>query len=545
MRARSQERAVVCGLVQEPLVSGVRFTSCFKKIKMTPMSYLSAETQITQAGQAIKLNAMAMTSLSQVYETNIGPFGTLKMLITPSGTIKTTKDGSVLSREIQFSHPTAIVITRLTNSLATEVGDGTSSFVVLCCRTFLNGFRYFNDGAGPHKIVGSLERAKAVLVDYLRAEARPLEEGLLEKIAFTSLSTKVEASAARRLAGIVVSALQSIKGSQFFDTNMIEVMKMGEGSLCETRLVEGLVLDHAGRHMSMPRHLENVAILITNMSLEYEKPEINSTFYYSTAEQREQMVESEKAFILERARAVAQFARRLRDERGKNLVVISERGIDPFSLEILAAENVLALRRAKRRNMERLVRMCGGNLVSTVSGLDVNNLGFCNRVTVHTVGEDKYTFVEGTPFRESCTILVRGSNDAEMERIVGAVKSTLTSVSHAMRDKVFINGGVQLYHKLSMLMDTKAREGGADNVGFRILRDTYLDMAKVLVRNSGRNVEEEVGKMESGEYKHEDVPDNLCVLMRVLVNSCTAAMNLLLVDEIIKAGKSMKEEKQG
>ncbi|KAL0265700.1 UNVERIFIED_CONTAM: hypothetical protein PYX00_011414 [Menopon gallinae] len=495
------------------------------------------------AGQAIKLNAMAMTSLCHVYETNIGPFGTLKMLITPSGTIKTTKDGSVLSREIQFSHPTAIVVTRLTKSLAAEVGDGTSSFVVLCCRTFLNGFRYFNDGASLHRIVETLEGAKTVLVDHLRSEARPLEEGMLEKIAFASLCTKVEAGVAGRLAAIVVDALRNIQGARFFDTNMVEVMKMGEGDIRETRLVEGLVLDHAGRHMSMPRRLENVAILITNMSLEYEKPEINSTFYYSTAEQREKMVESEKAFILERAQAVARFARKLREERGKNLVVISERGIDPFSLEVLAAEGVLALRRAKRRNMERLVKMCGGSLVSTVGDLDTKNLGFCSRVTVHTVGEDKYTFVEGTPFKESCTILVRGSSDAEMERTVGAIRSTLTSVSHAMRDRVFINGGIQLYYSLSRLMDTKARESSA-NVGFRILRDTYLDMAKVLVRNSGRNVEEEIGRMESGTYKHEDVPENLCVVMRVLVNSCTAAMNLLLVDEIIKAGKSMKEERQ-
>ena len=106
------------------------------------MPYLSAETQVTQTGQAIKLNAMALASLSQVYETNIGPFGTLKMLITPSGSIKVTKDGAILSREIQFSHPTALVVNRLTKSLATEVGDGTSSFVVLCCKTFLNGFRY-------------------------------------------------------------------------------------------------------------------------------------------------------------------------------------------------------------------------------------------------------------------------------------------------------------------------------------------------------------------------------------------------------------------
>lgn len=526
-----------------PGVAQAAFSLCKNALLFNPMSYLSPETQVTQAGQAIKMNAMALSSLSQVYETNIGPSGTLKMLITPSGSIKVTKDGAVLSREIQFSHPTALVVNRLTTSLAAEVGDGTSSFVVLCCKIFLNGFKYFTEGSTIHGILESLEVAKKEAVVCLKHEVRPLEEGSLDRIAFTSLSTKVDTKMAKRLADIVVGALKNIQGSQFFDTNMIEVIKMGEGDPSETRLIEGLVLDHAGRHTSMPKLVENAVILMTNISLEYEKPEINSAFYYSTSEQRESMVESERAFIIERARAIAAFARKVREEHGKNLVVISERGIDPFSLEVLASENILALRRAKRRNLERLVKMCGGSLVSRIDELDTRVLGFCNKVSVHSLGDDKYTFIEGTPFKESCTVLVRGGNDVEMERMVSAIKSTIKSVSHAMRDKVFINGGIQLYSKLAKHMDAKCKTS-EHNLGFRILRDSYLDMVKVLVRNSGKDIEEVTGLIESGRYKHEDVADNFCVAMRVVVNACTAAMNLLLVDEIIRAGKPLKEEKQ-
>ena len=223
--------------------------------------------------------------------------------------------------------------------------------------------------------------------------------------------------------------------------------------------------------------------------------------------------------------------------------MISERGIDPFSLDVLASDSILALRRAKRRNMERLVRMCGGSLVSRVEELETKNLGFCNRIRVVAVGEEKYTFLEGTPFKESCTILVRGSSEIEMERMVNAIRSAIKSVSHAMRDGVFVEGGVKLYADLARFMDARSRESET-GLGFRILRDSYLDMVKVLVRNEGRNVEEEISHIESGNYSHESVPDNFCVVMRVLANSCTAAMNLLLVDEMIRAGKPIKEEKQ-
>lgn len=506
------------------------------------MSYFSPETQITQSGQAIKLNAMALNSLCQIYETNIGPFGTLKMLITPSGSIKSTKDGSVLSREIQFSHPTAILVNRLTNSLYVEVGDGTSSFVVLCCKTFLNGFKYFNDGCSIHKILISLEIAKKSLVNYLKTETKPLEEDTINKLAFNGLATKVEANTARILSNIVFKAIENIKDSKFFDTNMIEIMKMGEGDVNQTKLIEGLVLDHAGRHALMPKELSDVAILITNISLEYEKPEVNSAFYYSSASQREKMVESERAFILERANKIAEFARYIREKESKSLLVISERGIDPFSLEVLAAENILALRRAKRRNLERLIKMCGGNLVSKIEDLDIKNLGFCGKAYVKSIGEEKYTFIENTPFKESCTILVRGSSDLEMEKIVNAIKSTIKSISHAIRDKVFIRGGLELYSKLVDFMDSKSIIED-NNVGFMILKDTYLDIMKILIRNSGRNVEQEIGLIKNKKFVYEKIEENFCVVLRVLVNSCTAAMNLLLVDEIIRAGKPVNEEK--
>ncbi|KCZ76715.1 hypothetical protein H311_02282, partial [Anncaliia algerae PRA109] len=137
---------------------------------------LSSETQMTQQGQAIRMNYMAINSLAQIFESNIGPNGTYKMLITPSGQMKVTKDGATLSKEISFTHPTAIVVNRQISSLAQEVGDGTSSFVVLLSKIFNSAFKYFMDGISIYQIIESIEDAKKDLINVLRGEVKPLTE---------------------------------------------------------------------------------------------------------------------------------------------------------------------------------------------------------------------------------------------------------------------------------------------------------------------------------------------------------------------------------
>merc|ERR1712176_1623277 len=149
----------------------------------------------------------------------------------------------------------------------------------------------------------------------------------------------------------------------------------------DTRLIRGLVLDHGARHPDMPKRLENCYILTLNVSLEYEKSEVNAGFFYSTAEQRDALVNSERKFTDEKVKKIIELKRKVcTEENKKSFVVINQKGIDPPSLEMLARENIIALRRAKRRNMERLVLACGGSAVNSVEDLDESDLGFAETV---------------------------------------------------------------------------------------------------------------------------------------------------------------------
>ena len=179
----------------------------------------------------------------------------------------------------------------------------------------------------------------------------------------------------------------------------------------ESKLVRGLVLDHGARHQDMPTKLQNCYIMTLNVSLEYEKTEVHSGFFWSSAEQREKLIESERAFTDDKVQKIIDLKKKLCDGTNKNLVIVNQKGIDPPSLEMLARENIIGIRRAKRRNMERLPLACGGKCLNSVEDMTEADLGWADNVYEQTLGEDKYTFIDGVKNPTSCTILIKGPND--------------------------------------------------------------------------------------------------------------------------------------
>lgn len=214
-------------------------------------------------------------------------------------------------------------------------------------------------------------------------------------MARTSLSTKLNASLAEKLTPDVVDAVLAIRGEgNKPDLHMIEIMTMQHRTAADTQLIRGLALDHGARHPDMPKRVENAFILALNVSLEYEKSEINSGFFYSSADQREKLVESERRFVDEKLRKIVELKKEVCGQDPKRgFVVINQKGIDPLSLDVLVKNGIFALRRAKRRNMERLQLLCGGAAQNSVDDLTADVLGWAGSVYEQQLGEEKYTFV--------------------------------------------------------------------------------------------------------------------------------------------------------
>ena len=265
---------------------------------------------------------------------------------------------------------------------------------------------------------------------------------LLASVARTSLRTKLLPELADQLTDIVTDAVLIVrKDGEPIDLHMVERMHMVHRTAQDSRLVRGLVLDHGARHPDMPSYLENAYVMIGNFSLEYEKTEHTSTFVYSTAEERDRLVDAERRFTDEKTRKVIELKKAVcTPENGRTFVLINQKGIDPIALDMLAKEGILALRRAKRRNMERLALACGGYAVNSVDDVTPDCLGFAGKVYEQTLGEDKYTFVEDVAHPHSCTILLRGPNEHTIAQLKDAVRDGMRAVVNAIEDASLIPG---------------------------------------------------------------------------------------------------------
>ncbi|XLS94380.1 hypothetical protein HN51_070388 [Arachis hypogaea] len=286
-------------------------------------------------------------------------------------------------------------------------------------------------GMHPRVLVDGFEIAKKATLQFLEKFKTLVVMGdepdkdILKMVARTTVRTKV---------------LCIRKPGEAIDLFMVEIMHMQYKFDVDTRLVEGLVLDHGSRHPNMKRRAENCYILTCNMSLEYEKSEINAGFFYSNAEQMEAMVATERRSVDERVKKIIELKNKVCFGNDSNFVVINQKGIDPPSLDMLAREGIIALRRTKRRNMERLVLACGGEAVNSVDDLTPECLGWAGLVYEHVLGEEKYTFVENVKNPSSCTILIKSPNDHTIAQIKDAVRDGLRAVKNTIEDESVVLG---------------------------------------------------------------------------------------------------------
>ncbi|KAI8330188.1 T-complex protein 1 zeta subunit [Chlamydoabsidia padenii] len=526
------------------------------------LKLINPNSDVARRGQALQLNITAAIGLQDVLRSNLGPRGTIKMLVDGSGSIKLTKDGKVLLSEMQIQHPTASMIAKAATAQDEITGDGTTSIVLLVGELLKQAERYISEGLHPRVITEGYDIAKKESLQFLekiKTEQPTVDRELLVSVARTSLRTKVHRALADTLTEAVVDAVLSIyREGEPIDLHMVEIMKMQHRAETESKLIRGLVLDHGARHPDMPKKVKNAFVLTLNVSLEYEKSEINSGFFYSTPEQREKLVESERKHVDEKIRKIVEFKDQVctGEYADYGFVVINQKGIDPLSLDILAKHNIFALRRAKRRNMERLQLVCGGVAQNSVDDLAQDVLGYAGLVYEQVLGEEKYTFVEDVKDPYSVTILIKGPNAHTIAQINDAVRDGLRAVKNAIEDKSVVVGGGAFQVALAQhLTEFKKSVKGRAKMGVQAFADAMLIIPKVLAQNAGFDVQDVIVALqeehldghvvgidlktgETMDPKLEGIWDNYRVHRHMLHSCSVIAANLLLVDEMMRAGRT-------
>uniref|UniRef100_A0A8C9MCK0 Chaperonin containing TCP1 subunit 6B n=1 Tax=Panthera tigris altaica TaxID=74533 RepID=A0A8C9MCK0_PANTA len=460
---------------------------------MAAITAVNSKAEVARARSALAVNICAARGLQDVLRTNLGPKGTMKMLISGAGDIKLTKDGNVLLHEMGL-HP----------------------------RIIAEGFE-----AAKIKALEVLEKVKI---------NKEMKREVLLDLARTSLQTEVPA---------VVDSVLAIRRLGYpIDLFMIEIMEMKHKSETDTKLIRGLVLDHGARHPDMKKRVEDAFILSCNVSLEYEKTEVSSGFFYKSAEEKEKLVKAERKFI---------------EDRVQKIIDLKDKvcGIDPFSLDALAKHGIVALRRAKRRNMERLSLACGGMAVNSLEDLSIHCLGHAGLVHECTLGEEKFTFIEACVNPRSVTLLVKGPNKHTLTQIKDALRDGLRAIKNAIEDGCVVPGAGAVEVAIAeALVNYKHSVKGRARLGVQAFANALLIIPKVLAQNSGYDLQETLVKVQA-EHSESKQPvgidlntgepmlaadagvwDNYCV-KKQLLHSCTViATNILLVDEIMRAGMS-------
>ncbi|XP_036922438.1 T-complex protein 1 subunit zeta-2 isoform X3 [Sturnira hondurensis] len=469
---------------------------------MAAIKAANAKAEVARAQAALAVNICAARGLQDVLRTNLGPKGTIKMLVSGAGDIKLTKDGNVLLHEMQIQHPTASLIAKAATAQDDVTGDGTTSNVLLIGELLKQADLYISEA----------------VVDSVLAVRRP---------------------------------------GHPIDLFMVEIMEMKHKSDTDTKLIRGLVLDHGARHPEMKKRVEDAFILTCNVSLEYEKTEVSSGFFYKTAEEKENLVRAERKFIDDKVQKIIDLKGKVCTQSNRGFVVINQKGIDPFSLDTLAQHGIVALRRAKRRNMERLSLACGGVAVNSLEDLSIDCLGHAGLVYEHVLGEEKFTFIEDCVNPRSVTLVVKGPNKHTLTQIKDAVRDGLRAVKNAIEDGCVLPGaGAMEVAMAEALSAHKHSVRGRARLGVQAFADALLIIPKVLAQNSGYDLQETLVKIQSEHLESKQpiginlntgepmvaadagVWDNYCV-KKQLLHSCTViAANILLVDEIMRAGMS-------
>jgi len=528
---------------------------------MGSISLLNPKAEVARAAQALAVNISAAKGIQDVMKTNLGPKGTMKMLVSGSGEIKITKDGNVLLHEMQIQHPTASLIARASTAQDDVTGDGTTSTVLVIGEMLKQADLYVSEGLHPRIVTEGFELAKNKALELLESTKIPVESNLRDSllhVARTSLRTKVHQNLADLLTDACVDAVLTIREKdQPIDLHMVEIMEMQHKTEMDSQLVKGIVMDHGSRHPDMPKRVENAYILTCNVSLEYEKSEVNSGFFYKTAEERDKLVNAERKFIENRVEKLIELKKKVCDGTDKTFVVINQKGIDPLSLDMLAKEGIMALRRAKRRNMERLTLACGGIALNSFDDMNESCLGYAGVVYEHVLGEEKFTFVEECRNPRSVTLLIKGPNKYTLSQTKDAIRDGLRAIVNTIEDEFIVPGaGAFEVAAHKALVAYKEEVKGRARLGVQAFADAMLVIPKVLAQNGGFDPQDSIVKMQEAyiangpligldlESGEPTVPADLGIfdnyrVKKQILHSCTViASNLLLVDEIMRAGLS-------
>ena len=482
-----------------------------------------------------------------------------KMLVDGFGDVTITNDGATILEEMEVQHPAAKMMVEVSKTQDDEVGDGTTTSVVVAGELLKNAEDLIDQNVHPTIIVDGYKAAanKALeILDQIAVKTDPLDKAVLRKVAEVSLASKILAEYKETMADLAVNAILQVaeKTADGYkvDIDDVKVEKKPGESLSDTVLIKGIVLDKEVVHPGMPKRIEDARIALVDVPLEVEKTEFEAKINIENPEQMKAFLDEEEKMLKTMVEKVA---------KTEANVLLCEKGIDDVSQHYLAKEGILAVRRVKQSDMEKLVKATGGRVVSNLDDLKASDLGHAQLVEEKKIADDKMVFVEGCKNPKAVTILVRGGSERLVDEAERSIHDALCVVRDVVRDPRVVGGGGAPEAEIARrLRDYAQKLSGKEQLAVLAFAEALEVLPMALAENAGLDpidimvqlrAAHEKGQLWAGvdvydgkvaDLKEKGILEPHGVKMQVIKSAAEAACMILKIDDVIAAAKTREDK---
>jgi thermosome len=520
-----------------------------------PVLILKEGTTRSRGREAQRNNIMAARIIGEVLKTTLGPRGMDKMLIDSLGDITITNDGAAILNEMEVDHPAAKMMVEIAKTQDDMVGDGTTTAVVLAGELLKRAEELLDQNIHPTIMVSGYRKAAQNAMETINKISIPVDiedRETMRKVAVTSMASKAVGPAKGHLAEIAIDAVKQItekRGDRrLADIDNIQIIKKTGKSLLESQLIQGLIIDKEAVHPGMPKKLENAKIVLLDCPLEIEKTEISAEIRIRDPNQM-------KAFLDQETKMLKQMVDKIKAAEAN--VVFCQKGIDDMAQHFLAKEGILAARRVKQSDMEKLARATGGRMITNLDDLTPQDLGEAGIVEERKIGEDKMIFVEKCKDPRSVAVLIRAGLERMVDEAERAMNDALSVVSDVIENnKIVAGGGAVEVEVAKELRGYATKVGGREQLAIEAFADAIEVIPRTLAENAGLEPIDILVELRAahekkdGEYmgvnvftgKIENMQENgviepLIVKEQAVKSAAESASMILRIDDVIASTK--------
>jgi len=520
-----------------------------------PVLILKEGSSETKGREAQKNNINAAKTVAEIVRTSLGPRGMDKMLVDSLGDVTITNDGATILKEIDVQHPAAKMMVEISKATDNEVGDGTTSVVVLAGSLIEKAEELITKNVHPTVIVDGYRKCAVKSIELLNNIAIKVtnnEKEQLVKIAKTSMQTKLVSKESDDLANIVVTAAQQVSESRDESTKVdlddIKVEKKSGGSIKDTKLIKGIVLDKEVVHGGMPKRVEKAKIALINSALEIEKTEFDAKLNITSPEQMKRFLDEENTMLKTMVEKLT--------GSGAN-VVICQKGLDDIAQHYLAKANVLTVRRVKESDMTKLSRATGARVINNLDDLTSKDLGAADLVEERKVETDKWVFIEGCKNPKAVTILIRGGSQRVVDEADRSVHDALMVTKDVLEKPLIVaGGGSPEAYVSSKLREWTNTLTGREQLAAEKFAEALEIIPLTLAENAGMNQIDTLAELRSKQNKGSkwagidarnsriadmsklEIFEPLAVKEQIIKSATEVASMLLRIDDVIASSKS-------